>query len=179
MLQQEAPAPGRTYPRRRQNRRLEQEQDLPARTAGCLSLPPARSCPTGAPAGSRLGVAGREENAAGADGRTDSIAEQLKREPPASEIYDLFRPLPVVALLALLAVHHGEAGLRSRALLYLEKLADVEISIDGHDLLAMGIEAGPEVGRILRAVRMAKLDGKISTREEELALAGSLARKGE
>lgn len=159
------------------------EQDLPVEDSWLLypflllrELPPDRR----AEAGSRLGVAGREEKTLQVlMDELDSIAEQLKRELPASEIYDLLRPLPVVALLALLAVHHGEAGLRSRALLYLEKLADVEISIDGHDLLAMGIEAGPEVGRILRAVRMAKLDGKISTREEELALAGSLARKGE
>ena len=86
----------------------------------------------------------------------------------------------MVALLALLAVHHGEAGLRSRALLYLEKLADVEISIDGHDLLAMGIEAGPEVGRILRAVRMRQnWTARFPHGKKNSPWPAALARKGE
>lgn len=109
----------------------------------------------------------------------DQKSLYLQEELSASEIYNLLRPLPILALLALLTVNSGEAGLRSRVLLYLEKLADIEVSIDGHDLLRLGVKAGPDVGKILREVRVAKLDGEITTREEELALASSLLRKGE
>jgi tRNA nucleotidyltransferase (CCA-adding enzyme) len=106
----------------------------------------------------------------------EQVEGQLRQDIAASDIYNILRPLPIVALLALLAVNSGEAALRSRVMLYLEKLADVEISIDGHDLLSLGLEAGPEVGRILREVQMARLDGEVSTREQELALANSLLR---
>ncbi|TAL16613.1 HD domain-containing protein [bacterium] len=40
----------------------------------------------------------------------------------------------------------------------------------GRDLLELGIAAGPEVGRILRAVGEAEAEGEISTREEALSL---------
>lgn len=104
----------------------------------------------------------------------DKVGRQLQGDLSASDIYNLLHPLPVVILLALLAVNSGEATLRSRVMLYLEKLADVEISIGGHDLLSLGVEAGPQVGRILREVQRARLDGEVSTREQELALATSI-----
>jgi tRNA nucleotidyltransferase/poly(A) polymerase len=45
----------------------------------------------------------------------------------------------------------------------------------GHDLLrALPDVRGPEIGRILRAVRTAQLDGRIATRAEALALACTL-----
>lgn len=92
----------------------------------------------------------------------------------ASAIYDLLNPLPTLALLALLAANPGEAGLRSRVLLYLEKLADMEIAIDGNDLLQLGVPPGPDIGRILKTVHRAKLEGQVLTKEEELALADRL-----
>jgi len=49
--------------------------------------------------------------------------------------------------------------------------------IDGRDVLAQcGLEPGPEVGRILRAVREAQEDGVVSDRDAALRLARSLAR---
>jgi tRNA nucleotidyltransferase (CCA-adding enzyme) len=94
-------------------------------------------------------------------------------------IFDLLQPQPTLALLALLAANPGEARLRSAVLLYLEKLADLEIAIDGNDLLRLGVEAGPRIGRILKAVHRAKLDGRVQTQEEELALADRLHKEGE
>jgi hypothetical protein len=43
--------------------------------------------------------------------------------------------------------------------------------IDGRDLIEMGVPPGPEVGRILRAVREAQDEKSIHTREEALQLA--------
>ena len=42
-------------------------------------------------------------------------------------------------------------------------------------LLAMGLAPGPRVGRVLRAVETARLEGEIATREEALARARALA----
>jgi poly(A) polymerase len=46
--------------------------------------------------------------------------------------------------------------------------------VTGHDLLAMGLRPGPRVGEVLRAVEDARLEGRVQTREEALALARQL-----
>ena len=47
--------------------------------------------------------------------------------------------------------------------------------VTGHDLLAMGLRPGREVGRVLDGVRSAQLDGTVQTRFDALALARTLA----
>ena len=54
---------------------------------------------------------------------------------------------------------------------YLTIWRDIELGIDGGDLIANGIPEGPAIGRGLRAARLAKLEGEASGREEELATA--------
>lgn len=49
--------------------------------------------------------------------------------------------------------------------------------VGGADLVAAGVPAGPAIGRALRAVRAAVLDGTVGGRDEQLALA--LARAGD
>jgi hypothetical protein len=46
--------------------------------------------------------------------------------------------------------------------------------ITGRDLAAMGMPAGPAMGRVLRAVREAQDAGMVKTREEALAMAQAL-----
>ena len=50
------------------------------------------------------------------------------------------------------------------------------LEIDGADLLAAGVPEGPAIGRALRAALAAKLDGRASGREGELAEALQAAR---
>ncbi len=45
------------------------------------------------------------------------------------------------------------------------------LEIDGRDLLAAGVPAGPEVGRRLARALDARLDGEAGTRADELAAA--------
>ncbi len=52
---------------------------------------------------------------------------------------------------------------------YLDDLRHVRPLLDGHDLLALGVEEGPTVGKLLRALRLARLDGGVVTREDEVA----------
>ena len=60
---------------------------------------------------------------------------------------------------------------------YLDELRHVRPLLDGNDLLALGVERGPDVGALLRALRRARLDGEVHTREDEVAYAR--ARFGE
>jgi poly(A) polymerase len=43
--------------------------------------------------------------------------------------------------------------------------------VNGRDLIAAGLEPGPEFTRILRAVEDAQLEGRVTTKEEALAWA--------
>jgi tRNA nucleotidyltransferase (CCA-adding enzyme) len=54
---------------------------------------------------------------------------------------------------------------------YLTSWRQVQLEIDGDDLIAAGVEQGPAIGRGLRAARTAKLEGEIRGRDEELATA--------
>jgi hypothetical protein len=39
--------------------------------------------------------------------------------------------------------------------------------LNGNDLIAMGVPKGPEIGRLLEALLVARLDGEIATEAEE------------
>jgi tRNA nucleotidyltransferase (CCA-adding enzyme) len=65
----------------------------------------------------------------------------------------------------------GALGAETQARQWFERLRDVRLEIDGDDLLAAGVPAGPAVGRGLRAALADKLDGRVSSRAEELASA--------
>ena len=47
--------------------------------------------------------------------------------------------------------------------------------ITGHDLLAMGLRPGKQIGSIKEAIRVAQLDGSVQTRAEAMAMAHRLA----
>lgn len=131
----------------------------------------------------RLGLKGKEIPALlSVCDKLNPLSSALGEEQLApSEIYRLLQPLPLVGLLTLLAANPDDKRVRSRVLLYLEDLADMELAISGHDLINLGCEPGPRLGRLLDSVRQARLDGEVESREEQLALAEKLLRevKGE
>lgn len=61
---------------------------------------------------------------------------------------------------------------------YLAEWSQVELQIDGADLIDAGVPQGPALGRGLAAALRAKLDGEIAGREEELRVALEAARGG-
>jgi tRNA nucleotidyltransferase (CCA-adding enzyme) len=65
----------------------------------------------------------------------------------------------------------GALGVEAEAKDWFDTLRGVGLEIDGGDLLAAGAPEGPALGRALRAALAAKLDGQVSGREEELAVA--------
>jgi tRNA nucleotidyltransferase (CCA-adding enzyme) len=59
---------------------------------------------------------------------------------------------------------------RSRLFSYQVEWRLTEPEITGDDLKAMGMKPGPLFGRLLDALRDARLDGEVSTRQEEMAV---------
>jgi tRNA nucleotidyltransferase (CCA-adding enzyme) len=61
---------------------------------------------------------------------------------------------------------------------YVGEWRTVGLEIDGADLIAAGVAEGPDIGRGLATAKRRKLDGEISGREQELAVALAAARGG-
>lgn len=59
---------------------------------------------------------------------------------------------------------------------YIDEWRDVTLEIDGSDLIAAGLGQGPALGRGLEEALRRKLDGELSGREQELAVALEAAR---
>jgi tRNA nucleotidyltransferase (CCA-adding enzyme) len=95
------------------------------------------------------------------DLKPSELALQLDRLPP-----------PIWTVLAA----EAGPGSKERAVLrrYIEKLRHVRPVLDGEDFIREGYEPGPAFGKALDAIRRAKLDGKVVSREEEMTLARSI-----
>ena len=59
---------------------------------------------------------------------------------------------------------------RGRLQLYLAELRHVEPLLDGNELMALGVPEGPLVGKLLRNLMTARLEGLVATREDEETL---------
>lgn len=62
---------------------------------------------------------------------------------------------------------------RQNLYLYLDKLRYASLSLKGDDLLKMGVELGPILGKLLDRLLKAKLNGEAPTREDEVKLVRS------
>ncbi len=92
-----------------------------------------------------------------------------------SEVCSLLRALPVEMLLHLMA--RTDENTRRQFSIYFTNLAQVEITIDGNDLKNIGLKQGSVYKQILDTILDAKLDGNVSSREDELELAKRLIIK--
>jgi len=84
-----------------------------------------------------------------------------------SFIYYFLQPFSRETLLFAMAKAKEEL-VEKRILLYLSRLRNVEAEIDGDDLKRMGYKPSPRFKEILEAVKRARLDGKVRTKEEEI-----------
>lgn len=83
-----------------------------------------------------------------------------------SELYALLSPRSRASIRACAAAAVDEVHREAMAN-YLESLADTAPELTGGDLLAMGVPEGPAVGRLLRELLYARLDGEVTSLEEE------------
>jgi len=86
-----------------------------------------------------------------------------------SRIYRLLHGYSSTALIAN-SLADGLPTASQNIRLYLNKLRYVKTSLTGEDLKMMGIPPGPDIGAILYQMHEARLDGEITTRQDEQSL---------
>jgi len=92
-----------------------------------------------------------------------------KEDLPPSAICELLREYSPTSILAW-AIAADSALIQDRLNLYLTRWRHVRTSLDGDALQKLGVPSGPRLGEMLRALREAKLDGKIRSQEDETEL---------
>lgn len=126
----------------------------------------------------RLALPSALAEAARALDRLNECAEELARpDLPPSRAYRLLNGL-VPEALAVGAVAAPTAILRRRLHHYLRAWRLVAPSLRAADLMALGIPEGPAVGRALRLLLAARLDGRLRTPAGERRLLAGWLRQG-
>jgi len=86
-----------------------------------------------------------------------------------AQVYDIASPFSGPAILVNWVASDSER-VRAALMNYWQHYRHIHPELTGDDLKAMGLPPGPIFGQILHDLRAARLDGRLSTREEELAL---------
>ena len=97
-----------------------------------------------------------------------------KGDTRMSTLHDLLYPLEIEGLLYLMARYGQEHNIGKDVSLFLTRLRDEKVEITGEDLATLGEAPGPLFGLALKETLRAKLDGKVKTKEEELAYASKV-----
>ena len=109
-------------------------------------------------------------------GVKEALGALSSRDARPSEVYALLRPFDVAAVKAA-ALVESEPPVVGNLNAYLEKLRHVRPLLTGDDVLAMGVPGGPEVGRLLHDLLVARLDGLATSRSDEERIVSSHLRK--
>lgn len=99
--------------------------------------------------------------------------ELTKANVLPSKVYHLLEPLSYETVL-LISVLSKNKSLKRRIEDFLFKYNGQRLHIKGEDLKNLGISPGPGYKKIFSSLISAKIDGKVKTKEEELALAYKL-----
>lgn len=109
-----------------------------------------------------------EEDLLLVDNLQQRVPELLELNRP-SEISHFLQPYPA-RVLAVVWTATDSRAVQERLLRYQTEWRFIESELTGDELKAMGLEPGPLLGHLLRELRDARLNGEVSTEEEETAL---------
>lgn len=100
------------------------------------------------------------------------LSTELAEATDGEEVFQILTDKSAECQVAV-AVLHGMA-VKKKLGLYWERLVHIRPEVDGHDLLGIGFRPGPQVGQVLRELHMARLNGQVVNKEQELELARQL-----
>lgn len=105
------------------------------------------------------------------------LSRKLKNSISPARIYEFLNPLSLEEIIFILSKTEF-TSLRRNIYIYLKKLRYVKIDTSGKDLLMYGLKPGPAFTDILKKLLLAKLNGKIKTKEDEDRYINVMIRKG-
>jgi tRNA nucleotidyltransferase (CCA-adding enzyme) len=118
----------------------------------------------------RLGLRGETQQVmAGLAHLHRHLGELQQPDLKPSQVVAILDPVDPITLALLPMIYADQTQVRDYAERYLSTWRHLQPELDGHDLAQMGIARGPIYSVILRKLRAARLDGKIETREDEVA----------
>jgi tRNA nucleotidyltransferase (CCA-adding enzyme) len=101
------------------------------------------------------------------------LVEVVSRGPSEAELYEFAHAEPLEAVLTAMAL--DETGIAEARLgRFLKVSRHVQLEIGGDDLLAMGFAPSPRMGEVLHSVLGLRLNGVVSSREDELIAASKM-----
>ena len=112
----------------------------------------------------RAGIRRAMTDAARLASRREALAAPALR---TSEVYAALSPYVREAVLACRFTAQGGI-MAERIDDFTGRLADVRPVLSGDDVIALGVESGPRVGRMLAGLLRARLDGEVETRQDEI-----------
>ena len=108
-------------------------------------------------------------------GEAHKKLKHTKKRP--SQTVKLLRNLDI-AVVKGWSIATDDLVVRGRLELYLSELRHVRPLLGGDDLMALGVPEGPVVGEILERLLTARLDGLLSTRQDEENMVARSLRRG-
>jgi tRNA nucleotidyltransferase (CCA-adding enzyme) len=98
-------------------------------------------------------------------------------DKPAMQRSSLYFTLREYDTTAILANHcYAKApDLRRNLGLYIDRLKHIKASLDGNDLVQLGVKEGPKLGTMLKKLLAARLDGTVRSKPDEVKMARRLA----
>lgn len=121
----------------------------------------------------RLKVPMRLRKRLGMDLETCADAQRLlatKKDLSPAEIYDIFSPLSPEAIIFLLAVSGDDRVNKYATLFVTQYQGQAKLSLTGDDLIRMGVNPGPVFQKVFKALRDARVNGRVSSKKQEIAL---------
>lgn len=106
---------------------------------------------------------------------TRDIFARLRAAPASGGLYFSLREFPLEVLLYAMS-RIEEASHKQQIAAFLRDLRKAKLEINGDDVLALGMPAGPGVKEVLDQVMRRYLDGEAAGRDAQLQVAGSLVR---
>lgn len=102
--------------------------------------------------------------------------EKINDSPGRVELYNQLQELKNEELVLLLAEYDSEK-LEEKIFFYLENISDINIAIDGNDLIELGYQEGPIISKALSLIKRQVLKGKLQSRDRQLKYAEKLKNK--
>jgi len=120
--------------------------------------------------------AGERDRVARSAAYAAELAQRLGLALRPSELRELLdgQPLEAVALAGALGESAGSQRSAEQARMWLDQLRHVRLDITGEDLLAAGLQPGPQIGMRLQAALSSKLDGELPAHDAHAELRAAL-----